>query len=124
DPEGRRRGFGFVTLQDEDAARRASETLDGSSFRGRSLGVNLARRGGSGSGGAGGGGSAHAGAPHGSAPRPRFRGPDSPMSDAPPAGGVGEPPKDDDWRAKKERRKDKKKKGRSLVPERPGAPKQ
>jgi hypothetical protein len=36
-----------------------------------------------------------------------------------------DPPRpEEDWRAKKDRRKDKKKKGRSLAPERPGAPKQ
>jgi RNA recognition motif-containing protein len=124
DPEGRKRGFGFVTLQDEEAAKRASETLDGSSFRGRNLGVNLARRGGSGPGGGGGGGGP-GGPAHAPVARPRPG--DAPTGEGPPPAGPGEPPRDDDWRAKKGDRlprKDKKKKGRSLMSERPGAPKQ
>jgi hypothetical protein len=52
---------------------------------------------------------------------------DAPTGEGPPPAGPGEPPRDDDWRAKKGDRlprKDKKKKGRSLMSERPGAPKQ
>ncbi|MEO1170960.1 MAG: RNA-binding protein [Myxococcota bacterium] len=57
---GRSRGFGFVTLGDDDAARRAMEELDGSEFDGRRIRVNEAeekpRRSGGGGGGGGGGG--------------------------------------------------------------------
>jgi RNA recognition motif-containing protein len=141
DPEGRRRGFGFVTLEDEAAAKKAAETLDGTSFRGRQLGVNLARRGG-GPGPAGGGpprpptsatrgpsnwGSSAGQSGESAAWRPRAPRP----FDAPPpeAGAEGGPPREEggDWRGKKDRRpvkaEKKPKKGR-LVSERPGAPKQ
>ena len=58
---GRSRGFGFVTLTEEDNARRAMSELDGSEFDGRRIRVNEAeekprRSGGGGGGGWGGGG--------------------------------------------------------------------
>ncbi len=56
---GRPRGFGFVEMPNEDAAK-AMQALDGHDFGGRSLRVNEARarqdRGGGGGGGYGGGG--------------------------------------------------------------------
>lgn len=55
---GRSRGFGFVTMGDEDA-KKAIDALDGSDFEGRPLRVNEAQerapRGGGGGGGGGGG---------------------------------------------------------------------
>lgn len=42
DPDGRRRGFGFVTMSSGDAAQRAIEALRGADLRGRRLKVNLA----------------------------------------------------------------------------------
>ena len=60
---GRSKGFGFVEMDDEDAAGKAIEELDGSDFEGRNLTVNEARpredrpsRDGGGGGGYGGGG--------------------------------------------------------------------
>ena len=60
---GRSKGFGFVEMDDEDAAGKAIEELDGSEFEGRNLTVNEARpredrpsRGGGGGGYGGGGG--------------------------------------------------------------------
>ena len=62
---GRSKGFGFVEMDDEDAAGKAIEELDGSDFEGRNLTVNEARPredrpsrdgGGGGYGGGGGGG--------------------------------------------------------------------
>ncbi|MBN1607866.1 MAG: hypothetical protein JW940_14610 [Polyangiaceae bacterium] len=41
-PEGRSRGFGFVTLANPDAAQRAAQALHQSDLRGRRLIVNLA----------------------------------------------------------------------------------
>lgn len=142
DPEGRRRGFGFVTLEDEATAKRAAESLDGTNFRGRQLGVNLARRGG-GPGPAGSG--PRPPSPGGPRPQTSWGPPSSGPSDAagsswrprpaprifdaapPPEAGADGPPKDDEaWRNKKDRRpvKDKKPKRKGLVSERPGAPKQ
>lgn len=40
---GRSRGFGFVEMADDDAARKAIEELDGADFDGRNLRVNEAR---------------------------------------------------------------------------------
>jgi RNA recognition motif-containing protein len=55
---GRSRGFGFVTMGDEDA-QKAIDALDGQDFEGRPLRVNEAQerapRGGGGGGGGGGG---------------------------------------------------------------------
>jgi RNA recognition motif-containing protein len=42
DPDGRKRGFGFVTMASADAARGAIEALRGADIRGRRLVVNLA----------------------------------------------------------------------------------
>jgi hypothetical protein len=57
---GRSRGFGFVTMEAEDAAKRAAAELDGSLLDGRNLRVNEAEErregGGGGGGGRGGGG--------------------------------------------------------------------
>ena len=40
---GRSRGFGFVEMEDEDAAQTAIEAINGSDFGGRDLKVNVAR---------------------------------------------------------------------------------
>jgi RNA recognition motif-containing protein len=74
DPDGRKRGFGFVTMASADAAKGAIEALRGADIRGRRLVVNLAhpkgdrppredRFGGGGGGGgyAGGGGGGYGG---------------------------------------------------------------
>ena len=77
DPDGRKRGFGFVTMASAEAARGAIEALRGADIRGRRLVVNLAhpkgerpageeRRGGFAGGGyAGGGGFPGGGFPGG-----------------------------------------------------------
>ncbi|MBL9110275.1 MAG: RNA-binding protein [Myxococcales bacterium] len=63
DPDGRKRGFGFVTMSSSDAAKTAAEALRTANLRGRPLKVNLAHpkgerpaREGGGFGGGGGGG--------------------------------------------------------------------
>jgi cold-inducible RNA-binding protein len=58
---GQSRGFGFVTMEDDEGARRAIEELNGAMLDGRPLRVNEAeerreRSGGFGGGGGGGGG--------------------------------------------------------------------
>lgn len=59
---GRPRGFGFVEMNDNDAANAAMTKLNGSEFQGRNLNINEARAreerggGGGGRGGFGGGG--------------------------------------------------------------------
>ncbi len=55
---GRPRGFAFVTMRDDNAARTAIDALNGKELDGRSLNVNEARAmtGGGGGGGSGGGG--------------------------------------------------------------------
>ncbi|WAS93414.1 RNA recognition motif domain-containing protein [Nannocystis punicea] len=55
---GRSRGFAFVAMADDEAAKRATESLNGQMLDGRPLRVNEAeeRRGGPGGGGGGGGG--------------------------------------------------------------------
>ena len=40
---GRSRGFGFVEMEDDDAARQAIESLDGADVGGRQIKVNVAR---------------------------------------------------------------------------------
>jgi RNA recognition motif-containing protein len=40
---GRSRGFGFVEMEDENAAQTAIEAINGSDFGGRDLKVNVAR---------------------------------------------------------------------------------
>lgn len=42
DPDGRKRGFGFVTMSSSDAAKTAAEALRTANLRGRPLKVNLA----------------------------------------------------------------------------------
>lgn len=64
DPDGRKRGFGFVTMASSEGAKNAATTLSGQDLRGRRLIVNLAHpkgdrpppREGGFSGGGGGGG--------------------------------------------------------------------
>ena len=57
---GRPRGFGFVEMNDDDAANKAILKLNGADFQGRALNINEARareeRSGGGRGGFGGGG--------------------------------------------------------------------
>lgn len=54
---GRSRGFGFVTLADEQAADKAMEEMNGADLDGRALTVNVAKaRSNDRSGGGGGGG--------------------------------------------------------------------
>ena len=53
---GRSRGFGFVTMKEEDAGRNAIEALNGQDFEGRALTVNEARPRSNNRGGGGGGG--------------------------------------------------------------------
>jgi hypothetical protein len=67
DPDGRKRGFGFVTLQNAESANAAIEALKGADLRGRPLHINIAhpkgeRPAGGGAGGfAGGGGGGYRG---------------------------------------------------------------
>jgi hypothetical protein len=65
DPDGRKRGFGFVTMASAEAAKGAIEGLRGADIRGRRLVVNLAHPKGErpegGGGYAGGGGGGYAG---------------------------------------------------------------
>jgi RNA recognition motif-containing protein len=42
DPDGRKRGFGFVTMDSPDAAKAALEALRGADLRGRRLVINIA----------------------------------------------------------------------------------
>lgn len=53
---GRPRGFGFVTMTNDDEARAAIESLNGEEFEGRALNVNEAKPREPRSGGGGGGG--------------------------------------------------------------------
>lgn len=53
---GQPRGFGFVTMDNDDEARAAIEALNGADLDGRALNVNEARPKNSGGGGRGGGG--------------------------------------------------------------------
>lgn len=80
DADGRKRGFGFVTMASAEAAKGAIEALRGADVRGRRLVVNLAHPKGekpAHEGGGGGGGPRHFG------DRPNF---------GPPGGGGGPPP--------------------------------
>ncbi len=43
DPDGRARGFGFVTLKDADSAKRAADEMNGVDMNGRPLSVSQAR---------------------------------------------------------------------------------
>jgi len=40
---GRAKGFGFITMNDDNAAKNAMEELDGKEFEGRTLRVNEAK---------------------------------------------------------------------------------
>jgi RNA recognition motif-containing protein len=56
---GRSRGFGFVTFEDDEAADKAIEALNGTELDGRTIRVDVAQareRSGGGGGGGGGGG--------------------------------------------------------------------
>jgi hypothetical protein len=66
DPDGRKRGFGFVTMSSSETAKTASEQLKTVDMRGRRLVVNIAhpkgeRPAGGGYAGSGGGGGGYAG---------------------------------------------------------------
>ncbi len=69
DPDGRKRGFGFVTMGSAETAKTASEALKTADLRGRRLIVNLAHPKGErparefGGGGGGGGGGGYGGPP-------------------------------------------------------------
>ena len=58
---GRPRGFAFVTMRDDNAARAAIDALNGKELDGRSLNVNEARAKTGGGGGGGGGGDSRRG---------------------------------------------------------------
>ncbi len=80
DQDGRRRGFGFVTISTADAARAAVESLNGADLRGRRLVVNIAAPKGPSSG--------PRDAAHRTHDGPRFGG----MRPAPTAPAMGPPP--------------------------------
>lgn len=40
---GRSKGFGFVTMGDEDSAKKAIDAMNGKEFEGRSIVVNVSR---------------------------------------------------------------------------------
>jgi nucleolin len=121
DPDGRKRGFGFVTMASAETAKTASEALRTADIRGRKLVVNLAHpkgerparsdSGGFGGGYAGGGGGGYGGG----FPPASFGGPAPPRRTfderkRKPGGGGGddgsakksrkERGRDDDWRNK------------------------
>ena len=86
DPDGRKRGFGFVTMASAETAKTASEALKTADLRGRKLVVNLAHPkgerparefGGGGGGGYGGGGGGYGGGGGGYGGPPPF-GPPAP----------------------------------------------
>jgi nucleolin len=102
DPEGRKRGFGFVTMGTADGARGAIEALRGADLRGRRLVVNLAHPKGerpprSDFGGGGGGGAGFGGG----GPPPERR-----TFDQRKRGSGGGPPGEDSGRRKKNWDKD------------------
>jgi cold-inducible RNA-binding protein len=68
---GRPRGFGFVEMSDDEAAKKAMEALNGKDIGGRALVVNEARpkRYGAGGGGGGGGGGGRGGSRRGGGDR-------------------------------------------------------
>ena len=82
DPDGRKRGFGFVTLASSEAAKTAADALRMADLRGRRLVVNLAHPKGEGPSRPAGGGGFGGPAPF----QPSFGGP-------PPGGGSGPPHK-------------------------------
>jgi RNA recognition motif-containing protein len=81
DPDGRKRGFGFVTMASSESAKAASEALKQADLRGRRLIINLAHPkgerpagGGGGYAGGGGGGGFGGGGGYGGPPPPSFGG--------------------------------------------------
>jgi nucleolin len=99
DPDGRKRGFGFVTLSSSESANAAIEALKGADLRGRPLHINIAHPKGErpaggggggyvspGGGGGGGGGGYRGGGPGGPPGRGGFSG------DRDYGGGGGGPP--------------------------------
>ena len=99
---GRSRGFGFVTMANEEAAKAAVSRMDGTSLDGRTIRVNQAEeRGGGGGGRPGGGGGMGGGRPGGPPRGPRPGGPGGPGG-RPPFGDArgrppgGRPPRPDD----------------------------
>ncbi len=106
DPDGRKRGFGFVTMSTPEMAKGAADSLKTSDLRGRRLVVNLAHpkgerpprpEGGGYGGGYGGGGGGYGGGGGGGGyapfpPNPNF---------GPPAGGPGSHRKTFDERRRK-----------------------
>lgn len=78
DPDGRKRGFGFVTLASSEAAKAAADGLRQADLRGRRLVVNLAHPKGEGPARPAGGGGFGGGAPF----QPSFGGP--PTGSGPP----------------------------------------
>src|ERR1700722_15182592 len=112
DPDGRKRGFGFVTMASAETAKSASEALKAADIRGRKLVVNLAhpkgerpaRSDGPGFGGGYAGGGGFAGGGGGGFPPSGFGGPAPPRRTfderrRKPGGGGG-----DDGTAKKPRK--------------------
>jgi RNA recognition motif-containing protein len=103
DPDGRKRGFGFVTMASADAAKNAVDLLKGAEVRGRRLVINPAHQKGErpppreGGGYVGGGGGGFGGGPPrdfgGGPPRDFGAGPPrdfgGPPRGAPPGGGGG-----------------------------------
>jgi RNA recognition motif-containing protein len=96
DPDGRKRGFGFVTMASAETAKTASEALKTADLRGRRLVVNLAHPkgdrpprefgagggggyAGGGGGGYGGGGGGYGGGGYGGGGPPAFGGPPPPQ---------------------------------------------
>ncbi len=131
DQDGRKRGFGFVTMGSAEAAKSALEALKGADLRGRRLAINLANpkadrppgerperpAGGYGGGGGyagGGGGGGFGGAPSGGGYRPGgFSGPPggggfggAPGGGAPGGGGNFGPPSPRGGKTESRRRKD------------------
>lgn len=90
DPDGRKRGFGFVTMASSESAKTAAEALKAADLRGRRLIVNIAHPKGerpAGGGFAGGGGGGFGGGGGGG-----FAGPPSGGFGGPPSGAFGGPP--------------------------------
>ena len=88
-PDGRPRGFGFVTLGSAEAANEAIIQLRGVDVRGRRLMVNIAHPRGAGPGGPGGPGGGGRGAPGGPRPEGWSQGPPPDRFSSPPPEGGG-----------------------------------
>jgi RNA recognition motif-containing protein len=98
DPDGRKRGFGFVTLASSEAAKTAAEALASAELRGRRLIVNIAHPKGdrpAREGGDFGGGREFGGPPRDFGGPPRdFGGPPRDFGGGPPRDFGGGPPRD------------------------------